>query len=121
MGNGISNWVKIILEFTLPPAIFLITLGLGYICRRILFNRLSRWAKNTRTGIDDIIIAAVRGPFIIWCLMFAIYFALEVSRIPEDIVLIAGKILFVLGIISVTMVLSNVCGRIIKAYSSRLE
>lgn len=121
MGNGFSNSAKIILEFTLPLAVFLSTLGLGYFIRRILFNRLLRWANNTKTRIDDIVIAAVNGPFIIWCLMFAIYFALEVSRLPEGMVLIAGKILFVLGVISVSMVLSNISGRLIKAYSGKLE
>ncbi len=121
MSDGIFSWVKVIFDFSLPLVVFLAILGGGYIIRRILFRRLMGWTKNTKTRIDDIIIAALSGPFIIWCLMFAIYFALEVSRLPENIVLISGKILLVLGIISVTMVLSNVCGRIIKAYSARLE
>ncbi len=121
MEEGIFSWAKVVFDFSLPLAVFLATIGGGYIIRRILFRRLLAWTKNTKTRVDDIIIAALRGPFIIWCLMFAIYFALEVSRLPENIVLIFGKILLVLGIISVTMVLSNVCVRIIKAYSARLE
>lgn len=121
MGNGIFNRARIVFDFALPLAVFLIVLGLGYLIRRILFNRLSRWTNTTKTRLDDIIIAAVKGPFIIWCLMFAIYFSLEVSRLPEGIVLIAGKILFILGVVSVSLVLSNISGRLIKAYSGRLE
>ena len=121
MGNGIFNRARIVFDFALPLAVFLIVLGLGYLIRRILFNRLSRWTNTTKTRLDDIIIAAVKGPFIIWCLMFAIYFSLEVSRLPEGMVLIAGKILFILGVVSVSLVLSNISGRLIKAYSGRLE
>ena len=121
MGDGIFNRAKIILDFALPLAVFLITLGLGYLIRRILFNRLSRWTNTTKTRLDDIVIAAVKGPFIIWCLMFAIYFSLEVSRLPEGMVLIAGKTFFILGVVSVSLVLSNISGRFIKAYSARLE
>lgn len=121
MRDGIFNWARVILDFSLPLAVFLATLGAGYLIRRILFRRLLAWTKNTKTRIDDVVIAALRGPFIIWCLMFAIYFALEVSRLPENIVMIAGKILFVLGIVSVTLVLSNISGRLIKVYSGRLE
>ncbi len=121
MGNGIFNRARIVFDFALPLAVFLIVLGLGYLIRRILFNRLSRWTNTTKTRLDDIIIAAVKGPFIIWCLMFAIYFSLEVSRLPEGMVLIAGKILFILGVVSVSLVLSNISGRLIKVYSGRLE
>ena len=121
MGNVIFNRARIVFDFALPLAVFLIVLGLGYLIRRILFNRLSRWTNTTKTRLDDIIIAAVKGPFIIWCLMFAIYFSLEVSRLPKSMVLIAGKILFILGVVSVSLVLSNISGRLIKAYSGRLE
>lgn len=118
---GIFDSAKVVFGFTLPLAVFLATLGAGYLIRRILFRRLLSWTKNTKTRIDDVVIDALRGPFIIWCLMFAIYFALEVSRLPENIVMIAGKILLVLGIVSVTLVLSNISGRLIKVYSGRLE
>lgn len=121
MENWFSSSAKLILDFARPLTIFISTLGLGFFMRRVLFKRLLRWANHTKTRIDDIVIAAVKGPFIIWCLMFAIYFALEFSRFPEDIVLITGKILLVLGVISVTMVLSDISSRLIKEYSARFE
>lgn len=105
----------------IPFIIFLVTLFFGLGLRKLLFNRLSHWAKNTKSQLDDIIIAATKGPFVIWCLMLGIYFALEVSQLPEELVHIAGKILLVLGIISVTLVLANISTRLVKIYSGKLQ
>lgn len=105
----------------IPLAILFATLILGYILRKILFNRLSCWAKNTKSDIDDIIIAAVRGPFILWCLMLGIYLALEFSNLSEEFVYISGKILLVLGITSVTLVLANISTKLVTLYSGRIE
>jgi hypothetical protein len=85
--------VQKLFEFIIPLIIFLATLILGYILRKILFSRLSIWAEKTKFKFDDIIISAAKCPFIIWCLMLAIYFALETSRLPQDLVRISSKIL----------------------------
>ncbi len=105
----------------IPLIVFLITLLFGYALRRFLFSRLTRWAEKTKSQIDDIIIATIKGPFIIWCLMLGIYLALEISRLPEELVHIAGKILLVLGITSVTLVLANISTKLIRIYSGRIE
>ncbi|MFA5411151.1 MAG: mechanosensitive ion channel family protein [Candidatus Omnitrophota bacterium] len=110
-----------ILQFTIPLAILLMTLIIGLLLRKILFSRLSRWVKRTKSNMDDIIIDAIRNPFIIWCLMLGIYFALEASQLPDDLVRIAGKILLVLGIISVTMVAASISAKLIKIYSQKIE
>jgi len=107
-------------EIVIPASIFLAILIIGFILRKVLFNRLSRWAKKTSTNIDDIIIQATKGPFILWCVMLGIYSAFEFSRIPEDITHILNKLLLVLGILSVTLVLVNIFTRSIKLYSERI-
>lgn len=104
-----------------PFSAFLLTVILGYIFRKILFKQLSRWSKKTKTDIDDIVITAIKGPFIIWCMMLGIYFALEISELPDSWTDIAGKILLVLGVISVTIVLSSISTKFIKNYSSKIE
>lgn len=107
--------------FIVPLVVFLVTVFLGYILRKVLFGRLSRWAGKTKTDIDDIVIDATKGPFMIWCLMFGIYFGLEVSELPEQWVDIAGEGLLILGIISVTLILSSISSKFIKAYSAKVE
>ncbi|RJP28260.1 MAG: mechanosensitive ion channel family protein [Candidatus Omnitrophota bacterium] len=88
--------------------------------RSIVFSKLSRLARNTRSQIDDIIISSTKTPFIIWCMMFGIYFALEFSDLPEGATHIASKILVVLGIASVTIVLANIIARIIQVYANKI-
>jgi len=108
-------------EMTIPLALFFAVLFFGYILRKILFTRLSKWASRTKSQIDDIILAAAKGPFIIWCIMLGIYFALEASKLPQEVVNISGKILLVLGITSVTLVLANISSKLVRAYSDKLN
>ncbi|MEW6481876.1 MAG: mechanosensitive ion channel family protein [bacterium] len=118
----ILSWlVQRSVEIVIPASIFLVILITGYLLRKFLFNRVSHWAKKTSTNIDDIIIQATKGPFIIWCLMLGIYFSLEYSKLPDDIVHIAGKILLTLGIASITLVLANISTKLIKIYSPKIE
>ncbi|MBU0569093.1 mechanosensitive ion channel family protein, partial [bacterium] len=56
--------------------------------------------------------------------MLGIYLGLEVSKATEEteeIVNIAGKILFILGTFSVTIALTNIFTKIIKAYSGKIQ
>lgn len=108
-------------EMTIPLVVFFVVLFFGYILRKILFARLSKWASRTKSQIDDIILVAVKGPFIIWCIMLGIYFALEASKLPQEVVNISGKILFVLGITSVTLVLANISSKLVRVYSDKLN
>ncbi|MDD5634900.1 MAG: mechanosensitive ion channel family protein [Candidatus Omnitrophica bacterium] len=117
----LNNAFRGLIDLTIPLAIFLITIIFGYVLRKILFNKLIRLARNTTSMLDDIIIESIRGPFIIWFVMLGIYFGLEVSRTADEIVHIAGKTLFVLGTLSVTLALANITTKIIKAYSSKIQ
>lgn len=110
-----------IFDIAMPIIVFLGTFVFGILLRRFLFARLLTWAKSTKSEIDDIIIEAAAGPFIIWFLILAIYFGLKVSILADELALIAGKILLVLGIGSVTLALANISARFIKIYSVRIE
>ncbi len=108
-------------EAIIPLAVFLITVLAGYVIRKVIFLRLAKWAGHTKTQIDDIIIAALKGPFIVWFLMIGLYAAIELTKFPENIVNLIGKALLTLGIFSVTLVLANIAGQIVKTYSNRIE
>ncbi|MFA6385086.1 MAG: mechanosensitive ion channel family protein [Candidatus Omnitrophota bacterium] len=105
----------------MPGIVFLLIVLSGFILRKILFARLQRWAGCTQTHIDDIVISSTKGPFMIWCVMLGIYYALEVSKLPVPMVRQADRVLAVLGIISVTMVVSNFITRAIRSYSQKAE
>ncbi len=121
MNYYLGTSIRKVGELLLPVLAVPITVVFGYIIRNIIFDRLSRWSKHTKTQIDDVIISAFKGPFIIWALILGIYIALEVSPLPENAVGIAHKILLVLIILSVTLVLANLSVRLITTYSSKFE
>lgn len=121
MDQLFNNLVKNFIEFAVPITVFIVTVSLGFGIRKIVFSRLEQWSKSTKTQIDNIIIAAVRGPFIVWFFILGIYFALELASLPGNLVHIISKVLLVLGIFSVTLVLANVSKKLIQTYSSKVE
>ena len=121
MNDFLGPSIRKLCELLLPVLAIPVTIVFGYIIRRVIFDRLARWSKKTRTQIDDILVSTLKGPFIIWFLMLGIYFALEVSKLPEKTVYIAGKVLLLLGIFSIILVLANLAAKLIKTYSGRFE
>ena len=121
MGEQLASSMEKVFEIVLPLAVVAVTLAIGYITRKIAFERLAKWSKDTTSSFGDIISSVIKGPFIIWVLMLGIYFALEVSTLPYRVVRVANQTLLVLGVFSVTLVLANLATRLIKIHSSRLE
>ena len=121
MPEQLAPSMKKLYEMLLPLAIVLITLVCGYIIRQIILARLARRSKETGSYFADFAVSVVKGPFLIWFLMLAIYLALQFTKLPTNIVSLAGKTLLALGIFSVTFVLADLATRLIKTYSSRLE
>jgi small-conductance mechanosensitive channel len=105
---------------SVPLIVFGAVFVTGYVVRKILFKRLSRWAEKTASSLDDVILSAVKGPSVIWILMLAIYFCVETSGLPGGIVDALGKVMLVLGVLSVTIVINHIAGKAIKIYSSNI-
>lgn len=108
-------------QLMIPVVVFVSVWLIGYILRKIVFIRVAKWAEKTKSQVDDIILEAIKGPFIIWSIMLGMYFALRVSNLPQNFTNIAGKILLVLGMFSVTLVIANITVRLIQVYSKRVE
>ncbi|MBM3244674.1 MAG: mechanosensitive ion channel family protein [Candidatus Omnitrophica bacterium] len=105
----------------MPLIIFLVVLFAGFIAKKVIFNRLSRWKKKTSTQLVGVIIQTAKGPFMIVCLVLALYLALQFSKLPENIMHVMSKSALILGIISVVLALANLSSGIIKIYASRLD
>ena len=108
-------------QVVMPLAVFIVVWLMGYLVRKIVFIRVARWAQKTKSQIDDIILDSIKTPFIIWSIMLGMYFALQVSKLSENVADISGKALLVLGIFSVTLALANITARLIQTYSQKIE
>ncbi|MFC1913621.1 mechanosensitive ion channel family protein [Chloroflexota bacterium] len=114
-----NSTYQILVNILIPSAIFLCTLVAGYFLRKLLFSRIGYWGKRAKRPFADIIIEAAGGPTLTLILMLSIYLALKFSVLPENIVEIAGNVLLVLGIISITLVISSITVAWIKLHSRR--
>jgi small-conductance mechanosensitive channel len=113
----VENWR----ELVWPAVLFATVVALGSVFRGVLFKRLRRWAASTRTQIDNILIDSLHGPFLVWVLILAIHLATQSSALPRGVTRWSGKLLLALWIISLTLVLARLSGRLVRVYSARLE
>jgi len=103
-----------------PAAVFLAVLAGGWIVRQVLFRALERWAQKTESELDDVVLAATRGPFLLWVLMLGLHVAAQSSALPERATALIGRTLLVLWILSLTVVASKLAGSLVRMHGSRL-
>lgn len=113
--------IGLISQMLIPLTTFVVVILCGFAVRKIILNRLAGWAGRTKSKIDDIVIESIRAPFMIWFMMLGLYLGFASSSLPEKAVALAGKILFVLGSLSVTLVLANISSEMIKLYSGKIH
>src|ERR1041385_6295689 len=104
-----------------PGAFFAAVLAAGWLFHSVLFARLRRWAASTKTRLDDILIDSFHGPFLLWILILAIHLATEYSALPREVTRWSSKLRLALWIISLTLVLARLSGRLVRVYSAKLE
>ena len=104
----------------LPASVFALVFLFGLILRRIFFSYIDKIAQKTSSQLDDILISAIRFPSLLWFLMLAVYFGIDVSALPDAAVVKIGRSLGALGIFSVTWALANIVSNVIKAYSAKI-
>lgn len=121
MNCALALTVQEWLVYSMPVIIFAIAFAVCFIVRAILFNRLNRWAQKSSTQLDDIIIAATRGPSVIWFLMLSLYLAVRFTNLPEDKVSLVSKFLLALGIFSVSIAVANLFSKLISVYSQKVK
>lgn len=121
MNFDISALVRDYSVFLMPLLAFIVIFAVSLIVRKFIFARLSVWAGRTSSRVDDIVIAATKGPSIIWCLMLALYFSFRFSCLPQETVQAAEKVLFVLGALSVTLAAVKISDKFIEVYSARID
>lgn len=108
-------------QFIRFAAIVLISVMAGYLVRNLIFRKLLHWGNVARTRNEDIIIAAVRGPFLIWWLILGVYVALEVTPVSRHLAVLLDRVLMVLGIGSVTFTCADIAVGLIGTNAARLE
>ncbi len=109
------------LEILLPLGIFIVIVSAGYLLRRYLLSQLSRWARKTDSRTGNVILSAVRAPFMVLCIMLGIYVALEFSNLSKAFVDKADKGLSILAVFTCAMVAANILTGFTRIRSERID
>lgn len=111
--------LRTIFSIAIPVAIALLGLLLGIVVRRTVVMRLTRAAAETRSVVDDIVLAAVRGPVVVWFFVAGLYSALQVVTVSPALTGLIQKILLILVILSMTWAVATIIGALVDAAARR--
>ncbi len=108
------HWQALLLPLGVTGTVILI----GWAVRNVIFHTLHQWAESSKSKLDEIIVQALRGPFMIWVLMLALHLGVHTSKLPVDAQNTVSQILLVLFVISMTLVASRLAGVLIRLHAS---
>jgi small-conductance mechanosensitive channel len=87
----------------------------GIVIRRVVFPRLMKAAAGTSSRADDVVVAALRGPVVLWGLLVGLYAATSVLDFPRTTGLLVRSTLIVLVILSVTWTVAQLGAGLVQA------
>ncbi len=103
-------------ELVVPCAVLFTVIVIGWFARRVLFRVLESWAAKSKARFDDLLVQALRGPFMLWVMILGLHLAVQSSELPTRVTALAGKTLLILWIVSLTVVAAKVAGSLVKLY-----
>ncbi|MGP8245958.1 MAG: mechanosensitive ion channel family protein [Bryobacteraceae bacterium] len=105
-----------------PAAVFLVTLAVCWVARRLLLRALSAWTARTRSRGGEIMTEALSGPTVIWMLVLATHLAIESSDLPRVVSAVwAPRLLVALVVISFTMMMGRVTGQLVRHWGNQAQ
>jgi len=87
--------------------------------RWLLLKALHSWAEQRNEALDKIYISTFGKASVFWCLAIAAYAGVRFSVLAERSAALVSKGIYVLVLISVTLVLANLSGRLFRYYVER--
>lgn len=91
------------------------------IVRRMLFRFFRGLAKKTVSRIDDLLLDGLEGPSTLLILTLAVYISIRLSELPERYVAYVVKAVYLSLILTVTMGLANVSGRMTAYFLKKVD
>jgi small-conductance mechanosensitive channel len=124
MRRGLETLRQIIVhnpkEIIVPLVVFCMAFLAGWLIRRMVLRGLQRWNSRLHGRAGQILYEALRGPTLIWSLMLAVYFAMQSSNIPPRFTALGSDILLSLWVLSLTLMLMQVVGDIVRFYGAEI-
>jgi small-conductance mechanosensitive channel len=103
----------------IPAAIAMLGLLVGLLVRRTVIVRLGVAVAESRSIVDDVVLAAVRGPVVLWFVIAGLYAAIQVTSLPPRITSLIQQILVVLVIFSITWAVAQIVAALVENTAKR--
>jgi small-conductance mechanosensitive channel len=113
----IQHWTA----FLMPGLVLLITVMMGYFLKRWIFKLAQRWTERTQSRLDDMVIPALKRPFMLWVMILGLHLAMQASKLPRQATHYASQCLLILWIISLTFVAAGIASGLVKHYGKRWQ
>ncbi|MBI4455009.1 MAG: mechanosensitive ion channel family protein [Acidobacteria bacterium] len=113
----LNEWSQLVVPCVVLVGGFIV----GMIAKARLFRHLYRWSDRTKFRTEDFLIRAVDKPFTIWIMILALYLAVESSALPSRIVLLVGKVLLILWVLSFTFVAVSLAKGLVHHHKRKLQ
>jgi small-conductance mechanosensitive channel len=101
-----------------PLCVLALTLVAGYAVKRLMVRLLRPWAARSTGPTAQIVVNALKGPFMIWVLILGTHLAMQSSDLPKGATLWIGRGLLALWILSLTIIGSRLAGGLIRFHGS---
>lgn len=94
---------------------------LGFLARWQFLTRLARYAERTPWAADTAVIASMRWPLPVWCLLGGLYAAMRIVSIPPLLARSAQKILLAVLVLSISFWVAGLLGRLLELRGARVD
>jgi len=109
--------METIFKNTLTPIVAaVVAAALLYVMRGFALLILRRWSKKTSNELDDIIVAAIKTPSLLWPVIVGLYVGIALSDLSEKQIHYLHMAISILLVMSVTATLANLSGEVLKNY-----
>lgn len=111
-----------LLEQLVPPlgAAVGVTLAL-LILRHYLLRWIIRGVRRPRSSLDEVFLASLRAPTILWCLALGVAAGLEAAPLPQRLTAWGSSVVTALVILSVSLVVANLLARSLHHVAQRMH
>jgi small-conductance mechanosensitive channel len=99
--------------------LFILFIIIGWIVYRIIERYFTRWAKKTKTNLDDEILKNIKKPIYFLVFVIGIYSALEVLTILDPYDSVIAFIFIILEILLITYIITRIVNVVIAWYAEK--
>lgn len=111
--------ISFLRRFAVPGIVMLASIAVALILRTFIFNLMHKWAKKTKTDVDNLIIQSIKFPSIFWCIAIGLYLGIKTSTLSEKVIHYTSKALSSLIIVSLALAFANLFTHVFTQYALR--